>query len=194
MSFHNHLTHFSPQFWAMVDEISLADPKFGDPVPRQPEEPGAFFRAWLAGEVEEGETDLEFFGLERSFWAERRRPNVLLVHYNDLKADRAEEMRRIAGFLGVEVPEPLWPRLVEAAGFDAMKRHGDALIPKANDFWEGGASRFLHKGTNGRWRDHVAAEDLARYEARVAAELSPGLARWLEHGRRLAGDPRALAE
>ena len=135
-----------------------------------------------------------FFHVERSYWAARRDPDVLLVHYADLKADLAGEMRRVAEFLGIAVPDALWPELVDAAGFEAMKRDGPTLIPMAEAMWEGGSGRFLHKGTNGRWRDLFDASDLACYERRVAREFAPGLAAWLEGGRGVAGDPRASAD
>ena len=32
----------------------------------------------------------------------------------------------------------------------------------------GGGESFLHKGTNGRWRDVLTADELARYDAAVA--------------------------
>jgi len=53
-----------------------------------------------------------------------------------------------------------------------------------------GARRFFNKGLNGRWRDILTADDLARYEAKVRERFSPGLAAWLEGGSHLAGDPR----
>ncbi len=190
MSLHNHLSSFTPEGLAMLDEISRSDPKFGDAMPRVPEDAGAFFPLWLSPEGFDADPELSFFGVERSFWAERQRSDVLLVHYNDLKADREAEMRRVAAFLGIEVPESLWPRLVEAAGFEAMQRDGDALIPMAHALWDHGPRRFLNKGTNGRWRDVVAPEHLAAYDERVRREFSPGLARWVEHGRLVAGDPR----
>ena len=69
-----------------------------------------------------------FFSLERSFWTERRRSNLLMIHYNDLKADLSGEMKRIADFLGIATPDALWPQLVEAASFEAMKRDGGMLL------------------------------------------------------------------
>jgi aryl sulfotransferase len=195
MSLHNHLRNFTPEARLMLNEISVNDPKFGDPYPEVAEDPGTFFADWVASEDDrQGDPRASFFHVERSFWGERRRPNVLLVHYNDLKADRDGEMRRIAEFLDIEISESLWPQLVEAASFESMKRDGETLIPMAQSFWEGGPQRFLNKGTNGRWRDRVAPEDLAAYQAKVEAELSPALARWIEHGRRVAGDPRTLPD
>ena len=102
-------------------------------------------------------------------------------------------MRRIAAFLSIETPDALWPQLVEAATFAAMKRNGAALMSEASPIYEGGSDRFLFKGTNGRWRDVMTAEDLALYD-RVAARMTPGLARWIEQGRLGAGDPRTAPE
>jgi len=194
MSLHNHIANFTQQGLAMLDQISKDDPKFGTPFPRGSDDPRAFFHTWLTEDLTGGGPEVEFFGLERSFWSARRRANVLLVHYNDLKADREGEMRRIARFLDIDVPESRWPALVEAASFEAMKREGEALMPMAHFLWEGGPSRFLHKGTNGRWRDVVSEADLARYHEAVAREFTPSLARWVEHGRRIAGDPRTLPD
>lgn len=195
MSLHNHLLNFTPDARTMLSEISLADPKFGDAYPETPEDAGTFFHQWISDDDErQGDPGASFFHVERSYWQERKRPNVLLVHYNDLKADREDEMRRIAAFLDIEIPESLWPALADAASFESMKRDGESLIARAHMLWEGGPQRFLNKGTNGRWRDCVAAEDLARYQAKVEAEVSPTLARWIEHGRRVAGDPRTLPD
>ena len=99
-------------------------------------------------------------------------------------------MRRIAAFLDIAIAEPLWPELVEAAGFAAMKQAAEVLMPGAGDIWKGGGKTFLNKGTNGRWHDVYSADDLARYDERVAAEFSPVLAAWCEHGRLVAGEPR----
>lgn len=190
MSLHNHLLNFTPAALGMLDEVSLADPRFGDAYPRPPADPAAFFHDWVEDGGSQGDPGASFYHVERSFWAARGEPDMLLVHYNDLKADRAGEMRRVADFLGIEVAEALWPSLVDAAGFESMKREAAALIPMADRLWDDGARRFLHKGTNGRWREAFAAADLERYAAKVKAELSPALAAWIENGRLVAGDPR----
>jgi aryl sulfotransferase len=114
---------------------------------------------------------------------------VLLVHFNDLKADRESEMRRIAEFLNIDLPETLWPKIVAAASFESMRENGSILMPHAEMAWEGGAKTFLHKGTNGRWRDIISKDDLAAFDAKVKANFSPALAAWIENGRLAAGDP-----
>jgi aryl sulfotransferase len=57
-------------------------------------------------------------------------------------------------------------------------------VPLGGAFWNGGAETFVHKGTNGRWREVLSAEDSAAYERRAIAELGPEAAAWLLTGSR----------
>ena len=110
-------------------------------------------------------------------------PNILFVHFGDLKADPEAEMRRIAAFCEIDVDEDTWPALLATVGLDAMRDRGARRRddPMAMVF-EGGAARFFYKGDNGRWRDVLTDDDLALYEA-AAATLDPALRQWLEGGR-----------
>ena len=190
VSLHNHLYNFTPEVLAALDEISRHDPKFGDAYPRTPESPAEFFSQWIASEDYDGQGDpaASFFQLENSYWAVRDRPNLLLVHYADLKKDLAGGMRRVAEFLDIEIADELWPELVESAGFEAMQRQGDQLIPALQMLWGSeGAKRFFNKGGNGRWRGAFNEGDLKSYDAKVRQAFSPDLAAWIEHGD--AGEP-----
>ena len=66
--------------------------------------------------------------------------------------------------------------------FDYMKANANASVPLGGVFWEGGAQTFVHKGTNGRWRDLLTPEDNSAYEARALAELGTECAHWLARG------------
>jgi aryl sulfotransferase len=57
--------------------------------------------------------------------------------------------------------------------------------------WEGGAETFVHKGTNGRWRDVLTVEESTKYERRAVQELGPDCARWLSTGDLADGIGRA---
>jgi aryl sulfotransferase len=120
----------------------------------------------------------------------RRRRDVLLVHYADLKTDLPAEMRRIASFLGISVSPGMWPGLIEAAGFDRMRRDGAQLMGSVANLFAGGSTRFFHQGTNGRWRGVLRDEDLATYDAKLRTHLSAACITWLEHGSG-AGSPPA---
>jgi len=194
MSWHNHSRNYSQMVLDMFDAAGMGDETIGAPLPRAPESPSEFFDTWIMegpeGEKRNDFSCSKFFELEKSYWRERARENLLLVHYNDLKADLDGEMRRIAEFLGIDIPETLWPALVEAARFETMKKNGARIMPQAGMAWDKGHERFLFKGTNERWRAALSPAQLARYETRVKAELAPGMADWLANGRLKIGDPR----
>jgi aryl sulfotransferase len=195
MSWHNHQTKYKRM--DLLDKAGLADETVARPYPRPSENPSDFFRDWMGlnGEGRVSDVSAEaFFDTERTYWAARAEPNVLMVHYADLIADLDGEMRRIANFLEIAVAPALWPGLVHAATFDQMRRDGDALMPTAKAAWDRGAADFIYAGKNERWREALTDEDVAAYRARAELELSPALNHWLREGRIRAGDPRTSPE
>lgn len=198
MSFHNHGTGFKEQVLNNLDAAGLADETLARAYPRIPADPAEYFHRWLGIGAVPGQTDgyqfVSFFEFEKSYWAERHRKNLLFVHYGDLKADLEAEMRRIADFLDITVPEKEWPSLVRAAGFDSMKQQGAELMPGVTGMFNEGKDRFFNKGQNGRWKGVFTKEDLTVYEGKLAASLSPDCIRWLEAGRRSTNDPRNIVD
>jgi aryl sulfotransferase len=191
MSLLNHYNSFTPEALEGFDKVGLSDESIKQPFPRLPRTEREFFLHWIADSKRESPERMSdfFISLERSFWTERRRSNLLLVHYNDLKADLSGEMKRIAEFLCITTPNALWPKLVEAASFEAMKRDGATLMAHAERHFQGGHESFFYKGTNNRWRAVLTDADLVLYERKINAQLSPSLIRWLTEGRLAAGDP-----
>lgn len=105
-----------------------------------------------------------------SFWRRRHEPNVVMLHYADLEADLAGEMRRLATRLDITVDEQRWPEFVAAASFQSMSERADLLAPNAGLIWKDDGA-FFHRGGSGQWRDLVVEHDDARYE-RTVRELS----------------------
>jgi hypothetical protein len=91
-------------------------------------------------------------------------------------------MRGLAARLGIVVPEDLWPGLVAAADFDAMRDRAGRLAPRSGDrsFWRE-EEQFFRRGSSGQWRSLLDEEDVRRYERRVAALVAADLAAWA-HG------------
>jgi aryl sulfotransferase len=112
-----------------------------------------------------------------------------MVHYRDLKTDLASEMRRVAQFLDITVPEEVFPKLVKAATFEEMRRVGDQLMPRLLMSFEGGTDRFFFKGENDRWRGVFDERDLAVYDSKVTSRVPPACAKWLALGRLAGIDP-----
>jgi aryl sulfotransferase len=115
-------------------------------------------------------------------WTQTIVANLLFVHYADLKSDLGAEMRRIAKFLGIEVPEALWDDVVDRCTFESMRENGEKVGP-FDMMFEGGAKGFLFKGTNGRWRDVLTSDQVAAYEKRARECLLTEAVQWLEQGR-----------
>jgi aryl sulfotransferase len=111
-------------------------------------------------------------------WNRRHDPNVLLVHYADLSADLAGEMRRIAARLGIDVPEERWPALIEAATFTSMRDRADDLAPDpAGIMKDRGA--FFRRGGSGSGREVLTEAEFAAYEERAATLAPADLLAWL---------------
>lgn len=183
MSMLNHYQHANQDWYAALNETPGL---VGDPMPQCPEDPRALWSEWLSRGWFPWERDgypwWSLFHHVASWWQYRHLPNILFVHFANLKNDLPGEMQRVAAFLDVEVGEGKLPSMVEKCTFGYMKKHADKVAPLGGMFWEGGAATFINKGTNGRWRDVLTAEDLALYDAVVADRLPPDCAHWLETG------------
>ena len=201
LSWQNHMAGTRPEFVQRIvsNAIQLAQEgghglPSGPPPGPPPEDPRDFLLQWMdmleSAPPDGPGVDPHYFDFETTYWRERKRPNLLFVHYDDMIEDLPGEMRRISDFLEIDTPESVMPRLVEAARFATMKVQGDELAPVLKDLFDRGADRFINQGRSGRWREVMRPEDVARYEAIAARKVSPALANWLANGRRTAGDPR----
>jgi aryl sulfotransferase len=171
MSMLNHMRNMQPALrqrlaaTAIDDGIDLAA---GGPPPPL-EDVHEFFAWWLESPL--------WFDHVASYWPHRGEPNVLFVHYNDLTADLHAQTRRIATFLEIDVPDSLWPPLVDRCTFASMKQRSDEIADFEAQF-VGGATTFLYKGTNGRWRDVLTSAELAAYERVCEERLTPDAIEW----------------
>jgi hypothetical protein len=118
----------------------------------------------------------------RTFWEARDCPNVVLLHYDELKTDLEGQMRRLADRLGITVPNGLWPDLVQGATFEQMRTRADEIVPNATaGLWYDNAL-FFNKGTSGQWREALNADDLRMYRSRVTEIATPELIAWMHQG------------
>ncbi|MEV6487859.1 sulfotransferase domain-containing protein [Actinoplanes sp. NPDC051633] len=104
--------------------------------------------------------------------------NVLLVHYADLSADLDAEMRRIAERLRFEVPEEVWPSLVDAAGFARMRDRAADLAPDPAGVLKD-PNAFFRRGASGSGRELLTDEEFAHYLDRTSELAPPDLLAWL---------------
>jgi hypothetical protein len=121
-------------------------------------------------------------------WARRGESNLVLLHYDDLSASLEGEMRRLAGRLGITVPERIWPSLVHAATFGQMRAKASLLAPDPSGVLTD-RSAFFRQGSSGAGRELLSPEELAHYRARIGQLAPPDLLAWLDRGG--GGQPRA---
>ncbi|MDG4792912.1 sulfotransferase domain-containing protein [Micromonospora sp. WMMD1082] len=115
----------------------------------------------------------------RDAWARRHRPNVHLVHYDDLRGDLSGQMHHLADRLGLDPPGP---DLVEAATFDRMRARADRLAPDPAGVFKD-RSAFFRSGRSGQGSALLDDAGRARYRARAAALAPPDLLAWLHRDR-----------
>jgi aryl sulfotransferase len=177
-SMYNHHANAN-QLW--YDLLNNTPGRVGPPLVRPPATVKQYYDEWLAGG---GYPWWPFWENIRSWWAIRDLPNVMMLHFGQLKADMPGEIRRMADFLGIAVDEAAWPAILEHCSFAYMKANAAPSVPLGGAFWDGGAEVFINKGVNGRWHDTLSPAEAAAYEQRAVTELGTACAGWLATGER----------
>jgi aryl sulfotransferase len=183
MSLWNHYTGMKDEFFMLMN---LLPGRQGDEFPRPPDDIHTFWRNWMTrggfGWEADGWPYWSHLSNVQSWWDFRHLPNIQLFHYSDMLENTEREVRRMAAFLEIDVSESSWAGIIKAVSFTEMKRQGELYAPGGGHFWKGGANTFLHKGTNGRWRDILSKEEMALYDAACKRVLSHECREWLENG------------
>jgi aryl sulfotransferase len=173
--YNHHATANEKWYGALNDTPGLVGP----PIEKPPASIRQYFNEWFEGD---GYPFWSFWENVSSWWNVRDLPNVMLLHFNQLKRDLPAEIRRLAGFLAIDIDEKRWPAILEHSSFNYMKAHAADIVPLGGALWEGGAETFMHKGTNARWRDVLSPEENARYERTAREKLGDVCAAWLATG------------
>ncbi len=184
MSLWNHYVNFTPDFYTFTNNHP---DRVGDPFPVCPADIHTFWQSWISngwfGWESEGYPYWGNLHHTKTWWAYRHLPNIHFVHYADLKTNLAGELRLLADFLEIPLPESALPDILQATSLDAMRNNAERLNPGMTDVWKEGAKTFFFKGINGRWKDVLSGAELALYEEKVATVLTPACRAWLEQGR-----------
>ena len=152
MSLWNHYDAYTDLAYSLFNDPERP----GAELPRCPERAVDLWPRWIGEGWFEWEPDGWPFWSHHhhlsTWWQWRELPNVYFIHFGDLLADTEGEMRRLAVYCGIEVPEERWPGIVDAVQLDAMRKDAKRDGGGASMIFEGGIDRFLFKGTNGRWK------------------------------------------
>lgn len=175
-SWYQHHRNLAPVVYELLEGTpGLVGPPMRPPV----EDVRQYFHDWLD---RDGFPLWPYWSHVKSWWALRDRPNVLLLHFADLKRDMAGQIKRIAQFLGLELDERELPGICSHCSFGYMKAHASSLSPLLTRAFKGGADQFFHRGEGGGWREVLTPDDIAKYERCLRENLPPDCARWLTYG------------
>ena len=178
-SMYNHHMNANQQWY---HDLNNTPGLIGPPIEPPPADVMEYWRDWLH---RDGHPWWPFWENVRGWWELRSLPNVLFVHFNDLKRDLAGQISRVADFLDVPLDDFSRKRILHHCSFEWMKDHAERHVEGGGKWLRGGAASFINKGVNGRWTELFNSADIAEYEARAHAELGAECAAWLEHGFRI---------
>lgn len=199
MSFWNHYSNYRPSTYA---EYNDTPGRVGLPVPQCPDDIHVAWKQWITRGWFEWENEgYPFWGNmhhNQSWWNFRHLDNIHFVHYNDLLTNLPAEIRRIADYLDIAIPDVAIAAMLPMLTLEAMRLNGAQTNPRFQQVWHDGAKTFFFKGSNGRWKEVLSDEEIALYESTATKVLSQDCRLWLEQGRAamtgIQSDQRRITE
>ncbi len=183
MSLWNHYTNYTDAAYGRFNDTPG---RVGAKLPGAPDDIHVLWENWCTRGWFDWESDgwpfWSHLHVTQSWWNFRHLPNILVLHYGDMKRDTAGAITGIAQFLDIELGEERLKGVADAVSFDQMKRQGKDYVPRGGETWKGGIDTFLHKGTNNRWRGVLSDEELKLYDAACDRALGNDCRAWLEFG------------
>lgn len=177
ISFHNYLVNFSEQTMATINRIHAQWAHNHVPlvIPADMQE---FFEAWLDTD---GYGCCDLFDVMGSWWRLRDEPNVLLVHYQQLKDDLAGQIARLAEFLSIDPGTLAMDAITEHCSFDYMSGRAEKMAPFGGGHMTS-AKAFFHKGPQRDYHSELTPEQIDRFDRTAHTKLGAECAHWLETG------------
>lgn len=84
-----------------------------------------------------------------SYWQGRSQPNLLILTFEDMKADLPQAVRRIADFMGVRLTDQEFTLVCEKSSFHYMKGINHKFLPPASKPWLSSNIQMIRKGRSG---------------------------------------------
>ncbi len=161
VSFRPFLAKHSPDWHALW--------KLPPGVMERPDFP-SFYREVIDAQGMQG----RFFGFLAAWWPFRHEPNVLFLHFSDMKRDHEGAIRRIADFLGVTPTPADWAAILEHSSFAWMKRNEEkfeARTAGAVPILRSGA--MIRKGETGKAASDGMTAEISQHLRTIGARICP---------------------
>jgi hypothetical protein len=135
----------------------------GGPAPK----PDTWYKIFLNGDMPVGGS---WVRNTAGYWAQRRRPNVLILSFKSMRRDLQAAVSQVANFLDVRVSDEILETVVRKSSFDYMKQHDEKFRMWKMIPW-GGENHMLRKGAQGGSSELLSVERQREIDTRFMAEL-----------------------
>ncbi len=113
-----------------------------------------FIGEFMAGRVEYG----PYWTHLSSWYAQRERSNILVLHYEDMQRDLAATVARVAHFLDQALTNEEIERIAELSTFSSMKKDHRTSMQLWDEEQRKPGMPFMRKGKAGDWTNHFTPE------------------------------------
>jgi len=114
----------------------------------------------------------DYFDNVLSWWAERHRENILVVHYEDLIHQPEKWIKEISQFLGKNYTDEEIQRVAEFTSFSNVKKQ-PAMNYSSGTFEKHLKSSYMRKGKAGDWKNYFRDEDNEYIDGLVESRAKP---------------------
>ena len=104
------------------------------------------------------------------YWAERRRPNVFIASFKEMKRDLRGTVARVADFLNIRVPDAVIDEVCRRSSFEYMKAIDHKFSMGKMVAWRRPGA-MLRKGSQGGSSELLTPEQQRKVDAHFVAEL-----------------------
>ena len=133
-----------------------------------------------------------YFNFINGWWPHRNKPNVLMLHFSDMKKDHEGSVRKIAAHLGYKPTDEQWPNILEYTSFKWMKANGEKFelptvcpsIMTGDVVRKGGTGTMIRKGGTGAQKQDGMTDAIAAQIHDLADQLvsDPQARKWMFEG------------
>jgi aryl sulfotransferase len=177
ISFHNYLYNFSAPTMSTINRIHAEWSSDSTPLVI-PKDMQVFFDQWLDTN---GFGCCDLLDIMRSWWELRNEPNVLLLHYQQLKNDLPGQIARLAEFFSIDPKLLRMHAIIKHCSFDYMSARAEKMAPFGGAHMSS-AKAFFHKGLKRDHRTELTPAQVERFDRVALEKLGEDCAHWLETG------------
>ena len=127
-----------------------------------------FIGEFIAGRVEYG----PYWPHLRSWYEQRDRPNLLVLHYEAMQDDLKSAVRSVAGFLGQDLTDDEIERVAQASTFGSMKKDPRTSMQMWDEEQRRPGMPFMRKGKVGDWQNHFTSELTKTFDEAFEAKMA----------------------